>query len=565
MGTNSTAPRSAELLTPPWSIVVLAWIIRLSAGLNLVVAVMHQRPEFIRWLGDWLPFEISEGRYIRMFMTGLLLLVLATGLMRGKRAAWYLTIVALAVSPLLHLGRAEIWPHEILNLVLIGVLVLHRRYFVAKSDWVSVRWALIVCPILALILVVYGSIRLYDLRYQTSGDDDWAACLQTASELILVHSTQTQVAQTSLTVHFFSLLRIGGSLIALVALYLLMRPVIIRRFSRQEYREKVQQKIDLYGIDPMDPYALLDDKNYFFTDDGKAVVPYVLSGTTAVALADPIGHPEHRVAAIAEFAIFCREQDWEPVFYEVNRELLPQYEHAGFSLFKIGEEARIRSDEFHLKGQEFQNLRTARNRAHKLGITFHWYQASREVDEVLEADLQRISTSWLEKKKAREMSFDMGSFDLTDIRRNSVGVAVDVSGKALAFATWRAFARGNGQALDLMRALSEERNIMDFVLVESILYFQAQGIHDISLGTAPLANTDGTRERLIAEEKVVQFLFENLNRIYRYKSLFEFKRKYRPKWRGRYVAYRRGVQLPLIGLALVRVHAKEGLWKFLFR
>jgi len=63
----------------------------------------------------------------------------------------------------------------------------------------------------------------------------------------------------------------------------------------------------------------------------------------------------------------------------------------------------------------------------------------------------------------------------------------------------------------------------------------------------------------------VQFLFENLNRIYRYKSLFEFKRKYRPKWRGRYVAYRRGVQLPLIGLALVRVHAKEGLWKFLFR
>jgi lysylphosphatidylglycerol synthetase-like protein (DUF2156 family) len=63
---------------------------------------------------------------------------------------------------------------------------------------------------------------------------------------------------------------------------------------------------------------------------------------------------------------------------------------------------------------------------------------------------------------------------------------------------------------------------------------------------------------------MVQFLFENLNHIYGYKSLFEFKRKYRPQWRGRYVAYRRGVHLPLASLALVRVHALAGIWKFLF-
>ena len=62
---------------------------------------------------------------------------------------------------------------------------------------------------------------------------------------------------------------------------------------------------------------------------------------------------------------------------------------------------------------------------------------------------------------------------------------------------------------------------------------------------------------------MVRFLFENLNRIYGYKSLFEFKRKYRPQWQGRYVAYRRGVNLPMIGLALVRVHAPEGILKFL--
>ncbi len=104
---------------------------------------------------------------------------------------------------------------------------------------------------------------------------------------------------------------------------------------------------------------------------------------------------------------------------------------------------------------------------------------------------------------------------------------------------------------------------MDFVLVESILHFRDLGINDISLGNAPLANAEKETARLQAEDKAVQFLFENLNRIYGYKSLFEFKRKYRPRWRGRYVAYHRGVHLPLVGLALVRVHAPGGIWKFL--
>jgi lysylphosphatidylglycerol synthetase-like protein (DUF2156 family) len=162
------------------------------------------------------------------------------------------------------------------------------------------------------------------------------------------------------------------------------------------------------------------------------------------------------------------------------------------------------------------------------------------------------------------MSFDMGEFLLKDIRERGASVAVDAQGNALAFATWRSFAQGSGRALDLMRTLPHARNIMDFVLVESIAHFRTLGVTDVSLGLAPLANTNNTGSRLVAEEKVVQFLFENLNHVYGYKSLFEFKRKYRPHWRGRYVAYRRGVQLPLVGLALVRVHAPGGFTSFLF-
>jgi lysylphosphatidylglycerol synthetase-like protein (DUF2156 family) len=113
-----------------------------------------------------------------------------------------------------------------------------------------------------------------------------------------------------------------------------------------------------------------------------------------------------------------------------------------------------------------------------------------------------------------------------------------------------------------MRALPQTRGVMDFILLESISHFNSIGITRINLGLAPLARTEGPTAEAVAEEKVVQFLFENLNHIYGYKSLFEFKRKYRPDWQGRYVAYRRGVHLPLVGLALVRVHAPAGIWNF---
>ena len=203
--------------------------------------------------------------------------------------------------------------------------------------------------------------------------------------------------------------------------------------------------------------------------------------------------------------------------------------------------------------------------AHKSNLQFFWYDAGKGVDELLERQLTDVSRQWLQSKKAHEMTFDMGAFSLEDIRRDGAGVAIDAEGKVLAFATWRPYAAGKGRCLDLMRSHHLARNVMDFVLVESILYFQQLGIHDISLGNAPLANVDIDPGHVQAEDKAVLFLYQNLTRIYACKSLFEFKRKYRPQWRGRYIAYHRGVHLPMVGLALVRVHSPGGLLKLLKR
>ena len=543
------------------SITFLVWTVRLAALVNFIAFTQHHAPKLIYWLAAWVPFEISAGRRILMFLTALLLFTLSSGLERGKRSAWLLTVAALLFAPLIHLGYAVIWPQLLVNLPLVAFLLVNRSYFSAESDNRSVRWALIICPSLLAILLIVGTIRLHDLREETSGPDSWSGCFQAACELELVQNIQAQQAQTHKTLILFSELRVGGALIALLALFLTLRPVVIRRNVGRDPRDRVARLIDQFGHDPLHSYALMHDKNFFFTAANDAVVAYVLSSRLAVALADPIGPPEAAVRAIREFSDFCRHQDWIPVFYETTGDLLDPYDRAGFVPLKIGEDARIRGDTFDLKGRDFQNLRTLLNKARREGLQFRWYDASLGVDEALETQMAEISQQWLQGKKRTEMTFDMGSFSREELRHGAA-VAMNAEGRMLSFVTWRSFDAGRGRALDLMRSRLDARNVLDFLLVESIAHFRTQGIYDISLGNAPLADAQGHGPTSV-ESRVIKFIYENLNQIYAYKPLFEFKRKYRPQWRARYLTYPAGESLPLIGLALVRVHTRKGPWKFL--
>jgi lysylphosphatidylglycerol synthetase-like protein (DUF2156 family) len=549
-------------LRPILSITVLAWAVRLVAVFNMVNAALRYQPKFIFWLGKWVPMELTDTARIRLFLTSMLLFILASGLQRGKKLAWQITVLGLMLAPVLYLGRGAIWPLALANLAVLGMLAYHRHYFVVESDPRSVRSALVICPLLGAALLTVGTMRLHALHKHTVGDHSWPGCLRTASELVFLHHTATQLPMTERARDLFATLRVGGASVALVGLCLILRPVIARRRERMDRRDQARRLVAAFGEDPLSPYALLDDKRYFFTEDRRAVVPYAVSGNLAVALADPIGRPLERRRAIAEFTGYCRRRDWRPVFYGVAHELVDEYERAGLCVFKVGEEARLDPECLTLKGGEYQNLRTACNSARKRGIAFRWYEAARGVDEALEKQLEEISQEWMEKKKTREMGFDMGAFSPDAIRRQGVGVAIDPEGRALAFATWRSFAQGRGRCLDLMRVRPGCRHMMDFVLVESIGRFRELGLRDISLGTAPLANAD-EKAGPQGEEMAVRFLFEHLNRVYGYKSLFEFKRKYRPQWQGRYLAYQRGLHLPLVGLAVVRVHTPGGIWKFL--
>jgi phosphatidylglycerol lysyltransferase len=66
-------------------------------------------------------------------------------------------------------------------------------------------------------------------------------------------------------------------------------------------------------------------------------------------------------------------------------------------------------------------------------------------------------------------------------------------------------------------------------------------------------------------DRGVALIFENMNSFYGYKNLFQFKKKFAPRWEGRYLIYPKGADLPRVAYALIGVHSSGGLFQLLFR
>ena len=543
---------------------LVAWFVAIIGILNIVEAVWPKEPSVIDWMEEFLPMDISESSRVGMYLTGFCLLAIARGLWRRKHAAWWVALILLSLTSVLQLLRAFDYHHAILALMMVGLLVWRRKDFAAQSDRGSIRWALIIGVPLLIGVFLYGAIGVLYLKGQVAGRNDLLGAVLTSLELIFLQGTDNQIAITPLAANFFDQVSAGGMISGLIMVLLLLRPVLQRALRPNCDQTKINAIIEQHGCDPLDEFALLTDKSYFVTQGGESFFAYALWRNFAVCLVGPIGPLDSWLNATHEFLQFCAVQDWEPVFYCARVELRPLFSQCGLKSFKVGEDARLNVTDFSLKGGKFQNLRTACNKARKEGMVLRWYHPDNgPLDHGLEAQLKILFDAWLHEKQGTEMTFDLGSFNLDQIRRIGTAVIFNAEGRLEAFATWLPYKRGKGRSLDLMRSAQNAKGVMDFLIVESIDHFKIMGVEEVSLGNAPLANVEEDPEQYGRTDRAIRFLFENFNRYYGYKSLFEFKKKYQPVWQGRYLAFRANANLLMVALALVRVHMPQGLMKIL--
>lgn len=539
----------------------LSAVVALTGVINLVEAALPKEPAVIDWMELWIPFQVSEGSRILMLLTGVMLMSLAHGLARSKRAAWALTVAAIIISPILHLGRAFDWYYIIVNTVILIWLLYEQQQFTARSDEPSIRWALALAVPILFGFAAYGVLNFRNLPGEFSGATTLDTQIQATLELVFLQSTDTAFALTPRAQTIFLTVRFGGIITCLTAMLLILRPVLPRVGAQPDDRIKIATLVAEGSNDPLHAFASADDKHYAFLRHGSFA--FALWRNYAVTLGGPIAASDPALA-IEEFLAYCKRQDWQPVFYQLLPEYLSACEASHLSTLKIGEEARISVAGFELKGGKFQNLRTACNKAKKNEQRFVWYDPGEKVDYGLEAQLQLVSQEWLQDKRGGELKFAMGSFSVPGLTRlGGCAVVLNADDRLEAFATWLPYNRGKGRCIDVMRYRYDARDIMSFLIVESIDHFRAQGIEEVSLGTAPLADTETPGSDTPIEQKGIRYIFENFNAVYGYKSLFFFKEKFQPQWVPRYLACHSKLDFPMAALAVARVHLPSSFLKLI--
>ncbi len=477
-------------------------------------------------LDRFLPLSVLELSHLAGSAVGVLLLILARGLMLRLDGAWQLTMSLLGAGILASLLKGL----DVLEALLLGAAMLPlwwtRKQFYRKSslltESLSPAW------LASAGIAVGASIWVGMLAYRH---------VPYADELWWQFALDGQ-ASRMLRASLLAVLVLGA-----VAAFRLLAPA--RSAPARPSLADLDRAIPVIrgSTDTSANLALLGDKSLLFSDSGRSFLMYGVARRCWVAMGDPVGSAEEREELVWTFRELAdRVAAWS-VFYQVSPENLPLYVDAGLALSKLGEEARVRLEAFSLEGSSRATLRQSHRKAQRDGLVFRI--AGLEQVPALLPRLRQISDEWLENKSVAEKGFSLGRFSEPYLRRFPMAL-VEQSGQVVAFADlWEGAAREE-LSVDLMRhSNAAPGSVMDFLFIELMLWGKAQGYHWFNLGMAPLAGLEAHR-LAPAWHKVGRLIYHYGENFYNFEGLRQYKEKFLPEWRPRYLAAPGGLAQPRV-------------------
>lgn len=258
--------------------------------------------------------------------------------------------------------------------------------------------------------------------------------------------------------------------------------------DRDAARELIRQ-----GGDSLSWMALWEPNKFWFAPDRRGGVAYQQHGNVALTLAGPFGAAAGHEETAAGFMRFCAEHALIPCFYSCTAELWPMLRARGFRRVAVAQETRLAVRELEFKGKEWQNVRTAINRAAKTGVRAVWGRYS-EFPAALRAQLSEVSEEWAAQKHVPEMGFTLGSIDELDDDEVLCCLAVDAAGRVQGVTSWLPVyedGRLVSWTLDFMRRRGDAfPGVMEFLIASAVQELKGT-VEVISLSGSPLAKDHG--------------------------------------------------------------------------
>jgi lysylphosphatidylglycerol synthetase-like protein (DUF2156 family) len=531
------------------------------AGLiDLLAAVTSPVRHHLHFISQFLPIEVVRAAGALVAISGIAMMMLARGVLKGQRRSWLVAVAVLAASLVLHLVHAA----DVLGLLVcagvLALLVVQRERFRAQAEQGTVRSAFLTVAVGGVTATVGAWIGVEVAgRVHHHALPPWPhVLLGSAERLIGVQNVRfpPQINRYASP----TLLAVGISLIV-VSLYLLTRPVVDRRLSsgrasvgRRAAELRARDIVRRHGTGSLDYFALRDDKQWFFHRD--SMVAYAVFGGVCLVSPDPIGPFTERAHVWDAFRRYVDRNGWGLGVMAAGEAWLPTYQASGMRFLYIGDEAVVDPGQFSLEGGEMKGLRQAVNRVARYGYTVRFLDPARVSPEDGARLVELMDKS---RRGEQERGFSMMLGRLFDTRDTGLLLTLveGPDGAPVAMCQFVPSTAIGGYSLDLMRRDPGEHpnGLLDFALCSTIAHLKEMGMKGLSLNFAAMRSILDGESGDGVTQRVERWALRRLSGILQIETLWRFNAKYEPKWLPRYIVFDSAEQFVPVAVQIMRAES----------
>lgn len=500
------------------------------------------------------------GALVANIMPFIIQLVVCFGLMRGRVLAWWMAVITqvLAIALLTY----QLWDDSRLSYLLPNLVLVILPWLLA----------------LFMLLINYSLFRIRENRAFFTRTIVFAilASALGAGLWILTASSHNTVPPANLAdILAETPLRFVPAVVALIlphhvapatmfswfiylwvgnAFWILLAVRLYLGFSRpvdpaqESDRDSARRLLESGTGDHLSFMTLWKSNRYFFHSD--SYVAYRVSNGIALTLGAPVGHD-----ISAEFERFAAEQGWAVAWYSVNAQFADA--HPQLKRLQVAEEAVLNCESVKFKGKKFQNVRTARNKAEKEGVSTRW-TTWEELDIASIARISALSEDWVSDKALPEMGFTLGGLEEMTVTGTRLLLAESADGTLHGVTSWMPVYENGaiaGYVLDVMRRNEHGfKGVIELLISEAMLIAQSEGLAWISLSGAPLAGQPDEPNWL---DVALNRIGEEVEPLYGFRTLAASKRKFQPEEHPWYLCYHDELKLPSIALATMHAYLPD--------
>jgi lysylphosphatidylglycerol synthetase-like protein (DUF2156 family) len=523
------------------------------AGLiDLLSAVTTPVRQHLHLISQYLPIEVARAAGALVAISGIAMIMLSRGVLKGQRRSWLVAVALLVASLVLHVVHAA---DVITLLVCAGVLaflVVQRERFRAQAELGTVRSAFFVLAVGGLT-ATFGAFIGVELASSVRHHPlpSWPqVLLGSAERLVGVQNVRfpTHIDRFATP----GLLAVGISLIV-VSLYLLTRPVVDRRLSsgrvsvgRRAAEIRARDIVRRHGTGSLDYFALRDDKQWFFHRD--SMVAYAVFGGVCLVSPDPIGPFTERAHVWDAFRRYVDRNGWGLGVMAAGEAWLPTYQASGMRFLYIGDEAVVDPRHFSLEGGKMKGLRQAVNRVARYGYTVRFLDPAHLSPDDAARLVELMNKS---RRGEHERGFSMMLGRLFDARDTGLLLTLveGPDGAPVAMCQFVPSTAIGGYSLDLMRRDPAEHpnGLLDFALCSTIAHMKEMGMKGLSLNFAALRSILDGESGDGVTQRVERWALRRLSGVLQIETLWRFNAKYEPTWLPRYIVFDSAEQfLPVV-------------------